>query len=209
MIFESSDITRLRALVKERMSEKRYRHTLGVEKLAIYLGEAILPDKLNELAVAALLHDVAKELSFDDHVELLRDSNVSYTEEDLTVKPALHAIAAVPLIQREFSEYATSDICSAVKNHTVGEPEMSLFDEIIFISDYAEEGRTYHTCIEVRDYLISNVKKGNSFEENVRHLHEASLKSINSTIESLTNRNERIKTKTLLTKRYIADKIRK
>lgn len=209
MIFDSCDIARLRLLVKDRISEKRYQHTLGVEKLAEYLGAVILPNKLDELAVAALLHDVAKEMSYDDHVQLLRGSNVSYTDEDLTVKPALHAIAAVPLIQREFSEYATSDVCSAVKNHTVGEPGMSLFDEIIFISDYAEEGRSYRTCIEVREYLISNVKQENTFEENVRHLHEASLISINSTIESLTNRKERINTKTLLTKKYISDKIRK
>ena len=209
MIFESCDIARLRLLVKDRISEKRYQHTLGVEKLAEYLGTVILPNKLDELAVAALLHDVAKEMSYDDHVQLLRDSNVSYTDEDLTVKPALHAIAAVPLIQRDFSEYATSDVCSAVKNHTVGEPGMSIFDEIIFISDYAEEGRSYRTCIEVREYLISNVKQENTFEENVRHLHEACLTSINSTVESLTNRKERINTKTLLTKKYILNKIRK
>jgi HD superfamily phosphohydrolase YqeK len=83
---------------------------------------------------------------------------------------------------------------------------MSVFDEIIFISDYAEEGRTYRTCIEVRNYLLDNVRKENSVSENIRSLHIASLKSIESTIESLTKRNEKINSRTLMTKSYL-DKI--
>ena len=80
---------------------------------------------------------------------------------------------------------------------------MSVFDEIIFISDYAEEGRTYRTCVEIRRYLLDNISSKKSIEENIRALHTASLKSIESTIESLTNRKEKINTKTIMTKKYL------
>ena len=202
MSFDNESITSLRLKVKDRLSEKRYVHTLGVEKMARHLGSILLPDRLNELSVAALLHDIAKELSFEEHLALLDSSDVKYTEEDILVNPALHSIAALPLIDREFCEFATDEIRSSIANHTLGAPGMSIFDEIIFISDYAEEGRTYRTCIEVREDLLDKIKSENSYEKNVHALHNATLKSIHSTIESLQKRGDRINSRTLETKRY-------
>ena len=209
MIFDNNSIIKLRTLVKGRLSEKRYLHTLGVEKLAVHLGTILLPDKVDELSAAALLHDIAKEISYDEHVQLVKKSGIDYSDEDFTTKPALHSLAAVPIIKAEFTEFATDNILSAVANHTLGAPDMSVFDEIVFISDYAEEYRTYHTCIEVRNYLLDNIRKEKPLNDNVTALHTASLKSVVSTIESLQRRNEVINTRTLLTKSYLENIIRK
>ena len=207
MNFDNESIKELALQVKGRLSEKRYLHTLGVERLAKYLGNIRLPNNLDEISAAALLHDIAKEISFDEQIALLRDSEVDQTEEDLSVKPALHSIAAIPLINRDFKEFATDDILSSVANHTLGAPGMSVFDEIIFISDYAEEGRTYYSCIEIRDYLLSNIKADNSPSDNVAALHNAVLKSIIYTVDSLKKRGDIINSRTLKTKRYFEDKI--
>ena len=58
MSFGNESITSLRLKVKDRLSEKRYVHTLGVEKMARHLGTILLSDRLNELSAAALLHDI-------------------------------------------------------------------------------------------------------------------------------------------------------
>ena len=141
--------------------------------------------------------------TYDEHLELLEGGAVEFTDEDLSVKPALHSIAGVPLILRDFKDFATADVCSAVFNHTVGAPGMSVFDEIIFISDYTEEGRTYRTCTEVREYLLSHIKNENSEADNLTVLHTASLRSIEATVQSLAHRQERINTRTLKTKKYL------
>jgi len=80
---------------------------------------------------------------------------------------------------------------------------MSVFDEIIFISDYAEENRKYISCKEVREYLLININKSNSQEKNITILHKASLLAINSTIDSLTRKGESINSRTVLTKQYL------
>ena len=203
MIFDENSITKLRAAVKTALSEKRYTHTVGVEDMAIYLGSVILPTKVNELRAAALLHDIAKELSYEEQVGLVNSSDVMHTEEDIQTKPALHSIAALPVIKRDFPEYATDDILSAVANHTLGNDGMSVFDEIIYIADYAEAGRTYPTCQAVRRYLLDNVISGKSYQDNVNALHTALLLSIEHTVESLKKRNEKINSKTFLTKSYL------
>ena len=96
-MFNDKALSALRFTVSKNISEKRYKHTLGVEKMARYLGEIILPDKVNELSVAALLHDIAKELSYEEHLDLV--STLDYiTKDDLETKPALHSYAAINLI---------------------------------------------------------------------------------------------------------------
>ena len=208
MMFNDETLSSLRSKVCKNISDKRYKHTLGVEKMARYLGKIIIPDKVNELSVAALLHDIAKEHSYEEHLDLV--STLDYiTKDDLETKPALHSYAAVNLIKKEYPEFATCDVLSAVANHTLGNPEMSVFDEIIFISDYAEEGRTYKSCVEVHSYLMANVSKENKYEDNLFALHNASYKAILSTIFSLSSRNEKINGRTFLTKEYFEGLISK
>ena len=203
MIFNNENIAKLRFSVKNKLSDKRYVHTLGVEEMARRLGSAIIPEKLQELCVAALLHDITKEFSYEEQLKLLKASGTEYTQEDLDTKPALHSISAVPYILQEYSEYTTADILSAVANHTLGKEDISVFDEIIFISDYAEAGRTYPSCIDVRNYLLKNIDVKKDYCENVICLHTSVLMAINFTIDSLKRRGEKIHSRTYLTKAYI------
>lgn len=50
-----------KALVKSRLSEKRYKHTINVKKMAVKLAKRYGADE-EKAALAALLHDSAKEL---------------------------------------------------------------------------------------------------------------------------------------------------
>ena len=209
MIFDSNSIDRLRLLVKDFLSPYRFKHTEGVEEMSAYIGRILLPERVDELRVAALLHDITKELSYEDHLELLNSSSINYTQEDLQTKPALHSISAVPFIERNFKDYATSDVLSAVANHTLGVDNISLFDEIIFISDYVEIGRTYPTCIEVRKYLIDNLNTNKSFTENLTVLHRASILAIDYTIQSISQRGEIVNSKTFSMRKHLCDLIAK
>ena len=209
MIFNNEMIEKLRLSVKDKLSDKRYAHTLGVEEMAKHIGNIILPENTSELCVAAILHDIAKELTYDQQLCLLKDSNVEYTQEDLDTKPALHSISALPLIEKEYPDYVTADILSAVSNHTLGKEHMSIFDEIIFISDYSEAGRTYPSCIDVRNYLLRNIKADKDSRDNIFSLHKASLMAIDSTIDSLSRRGEKIHSRTYLTKGYLEELILK
>ena len=207
MIFDENSIDKLRESVRSRISAKRYQHTLGVEEMARCLGSVLMPEKLSELRVAALLHDIAKEIDYNEQVDLVKSSDLLYTDEDLAAAPAVHSIAAVPVIIRDFPEYATDDVLSAVANHTLGNVGMSVFDEIIYISDYTEAGRTYPACKAVRAYLLDNISAKNSYTDNVKYLHKGILTSIESTVNSLEQRREWIHSRTYLTKTYLENLI--
>ena len=58
-------------LVRSRLSEQRYEHTLNVKKMAVKLAKRYGADE-EQAALAALLHDAAKEISKDEMRAIMR-----------------------------------------------------------------------------------------------------------------------------------------
>ena len=192
----------LRIAVAKRMSEKRFLHTLGVESAAKRLGEVLLPDKVYELRAAALLHDVTKELSYEESLLLLKGASEELPEEVLSTPAVLHSFTAPWVIKRDFHEYASEEILSAVRKHTLGDRDMSIFDEIIFIADYVEDGRSYQPCVSVRDKLFSSLS-----EEGVTTLHKACVEAIRNTESSLIEKGKTVNPISALAKTSLLSKI--
>ena len=194
MSFTKEQINFLREAIVPYMSEKRYAHTLGVEEMAERLGSICLADKVSELRCAALLHDVAKELSDEESLMLLAEY-ADISEEDLLSPPAFHAFCAPIVIRRDFPEYATDDIISSAFKHTTGGEDMTLFDLIIFLSDYIEEGRAYRECTALRERLFAELEKANG-EESAAMIHRAALSELQATVAHLKEKGRYINPRT-------------
>ena len=176
---ESLDL--LATQVAARLSERRFAHTLGVRDTALLLGARLLPGLCNELAAAALLHDITKECSREQQVELCRAQKIRLGAD---VSPEiLHALTAPAVIRRDFPAFATSRILSAARNHTTGRAGMSLFDKIIFLSDYIEPTRPYPTSRALSTALISHL--GEDRKANIRLLDGAVLRAVDQTLMHL------------------------
>ena len=201
-------LSALRDAVSGVLGEKRYRHTLGVEEAAVTIGEFCLPDKLYELSCAALLHDIAKEMPMDEQLSIMQRSGVEFTEEDYASKALFHSFAAPTVIKERFSSFATSEVLSAVFKHTAADPVMSVFDEIIFIADFVEEGREYSACKERRTRLLSGLKDARTPEERLSVLHIAVLDVIDFTIKFLEEKGKAVNSRMLLARKSIASKIK-
>ena len=147
----------LRERVKPYMKEKRYLHTLGVERECAAIGELLLPDKVNKLRAAALLHDITKMLSLEKQLKLCRTFGIIYGTNDLSSPKLFHAKTAAALIGRDFPEFADDEIISAVRWHTTGRRDMSVFEGIVYLSDYIEETREFDECVELRRYFWDSV----------------------------------------------------
>ena len=68
---------------------------------------------------------------------------------------------------------------------------MSLFDKIIFISDYAEDGRIYESCRKVRDFLLTDIENL-SYEKRIERLNDACIMSIDGALEALNRMRVKI-----------------
>ncbi len=199
MSFTDKELSKLRLAVSHRISEKRFLHTLGVERAAVRIGRRCLPTDISELSAAALLHDISKELSDREQIDILKLSSDIFASDYLSV-PIFHSLTAPYIIKRDFPDFATDNIISAVRNHTTGSPDMSVFDEIIFIADFIEDGRRYESCIAVREQLYAAFDKAQDREECISALHDAVILSLDFTILSIVKNGKFLNERTVRTR---------
>lgn len=207
MKYTEEQIAELAEQMAERLSEWRFKHTLGVEAMAKKIGEKIMPDRVDMLRVAALLHDISKEYSEAEHFELIKRHNVTISEYERKSPALWHSITAPCVVMDEFSDYADSDIISAVKNHTVGSPDMSVFDEIICLADYIEYGRKYQVCIDLREKFLGELFAARSSDEAILALHRANVIALENTMEDLISRGMEVHENSILTREAILAKL--
>jgi len=206
MLIHPSDIDTLRLKVKDYMSMKRYNHTLGVERAAAKLGKYCLPEQIDKLRSAALLHDISKELPAEEQMRILASTD-GIVESDFASPPAHHAFTAPFIVRRDFPNFADKDILSAVFNHTTGSCDMSIFDEIIFIADYIEDGREYAHCVKTRELLYERLNTSPDTEERIRWLHVAVVEILNFTIDYLSGKKMFINERTMAARNEFLKKI--
>jgi len=204
--FSKGDIDLLRDSVKERLSEKRFLHTLAVADAAVKLGELCAPEYRDGLEAAALLHDITKELTTGEQLRMIKNAGIPLDDEDISSPAVLHAFTAPEVIKTDFPTFADKAILSAVYNHTLGSADMSVFDEIIFISDFIEDTRTYDASVKVRNFVWENMPSANG-EDRIKILHKAVIMAIDSTVNHLKENKKAVNSKNILTRNALLSKI--
>lgn len=177
-------LSELRQSISKRLSSARFAHTLSVEREARRMAEILLPHKTLELCAAALLHDLTKEMSLDDHLEIMQRHRVTCSDEARLGGAVLHGFTAAAVISEQFPLFAREEILSAVRKHTVGDYEMSVFDKILFLADYIEQTRTYPDCVSLRESFWSRITSIGK-EEREAALNSAVYTEIRQTISHL------------------------
>lgn len=171
-------LSEIKKWLKENLTDERYRHTLGVADCAKELALKYGID-LEKAYLAGLLHDCAKCLdketskSYFDKVEISEEEKINYK----TWHAPIGAYFAKTLFHIEDDE-----ILSAIRWHTLGKINMSLFEKIIFLADKIETETRDKAWCEINRKLL---------EEN-NGLDKALLNCYNATIKSLCDRNLKI-----------------
>ena len=186
MRFSDNDIEKLKISVSKSLSPKRFAHVLGVERAAIRIAEKCAAEVIDEIRVAAILHDITKEHSREEQLKMLNKYGVATTANDLATPETLHALSAPPYIAENYPEFATELVMSSISYHTVGNPNMDVAEAILFVADYIEEGRTYPGAVLLREKLYRELDNCGSILNTVSALCGAVIESINATVEHLT-----------------------
>ena len=92
------DYAEAKKLVKSRLSEKRWMHTKNVKKMAVKLAKRWGADP-EKAAMAAILHDSAKELPKQELLQIFADNAIIAENAPARPVPVWHGIAAAILAQ--------------------------------------------------------------------------------------------------------------
>ena len=105
--FSEEMLFSLRESVKNEMGEKRYFHTLEVEKMAARLGEIYAPSEISMLRAAALLHDITKERTTEEHIAICENAGEVVSLGDRRAPKMFHSRTAALVIPAKYPEFAT------------------------------------------------------------------------------------------------------
>lgn len=203
---ENTLLSSLREDVRLFMSEKRYRHTLGVERMVHRISSYFSEEcDVFSLRAAALLHDITKELTEAEQRKIISEMHLELSKSQEASPAILHSFTAQDRIEKEFSTFAKNKaIISAIRAHTTGSANMTLFDKILFVADYIEEGREYPRCIATREKFFSMLEDGVSPRV---ALDRIMLLILESTIRFLEERGYMICEDTVIAREHILSSI--
>jgi predicted HD superfamily hydrolase involved in NAD metabolism len=142
------DIDEVFALVKPLLTGERLYHTIGVLHTGLQLAE-VYGEPWWGVAVAALVHDCARDMSSEEIRRRLQHYETDVCREDEAFPPLWHADLAAVMIERELGLH-DAELRRAVLVHPTGDREMSRLGEIIFVADYVEPTRQFPGVEELR-----------------------------------------------------------
>ncbi len=163
------------ALVGKYESRQRARHSFGVYEEACRVCDMmkITGKERDDIATAAILHDIAHDLPTGDQLEIMDREKIPYG--DIVNYPTvIHARAGAALAKREFPGLS-DESRSMIECHTTGRKGMTVGEKIVCLCDFTEPGREYAGCRAVREYFYSKAEKITGTEQYVK-LIDSSLK---------------------------------
>ena len=163
---------------EERMSEKRFLHTESVAREAVELGRIYLPEDLDGLETAAWLHDITKDLDHGRQLQLCGEFGIMLDKYRVESPGVLHAITGAETAAALFPDLVTGNVKSAIRYHTTGREDMTVFESLIYLADYIEPTRRHESCRKLREYFYSDVS-GKDMKE---HLADTMIKSFDMTV---------------------------
>jgi len=142
-------------LLRSRLSDHRFRHSLCVAEEAVRLAKKYGADE-QKAELAGLLHDIMKEADADEQKKyILMDVRRLPEYYDISRK-LMHAPAAASYVRRELG-IKNRDVLAAIRYHTTGRANMSLLEKVIFLADFTSADRTYHDVDKMRSLVNKNM----------------------------------------------------
>lgn len=182
------EITYIYNYLKENLKPKRYIHTLGVVSTAKELAKLNGVDE-DKAELAALCHDVAKNLTPEELMNIIKKNNIELTMDEKKTPELWHEIVSDILAKEKFN-IDDKEVLEAMRWHTTGKENMSTLDKIIYIADMIEPSRTYDGVEEIRQKVLEN-------------LDEGVLMGMDHTIKYLLSREQLIDLNTVKARNYL------
>lgn len=151
-------IEEIKSYLKDNLKENRYEHVLGVVETAKKLA-ALNGVSEEKAEIAALAHDVAKNLSKDKMKEIMTVSNIMLSDIEENNPNLWHSIIA-PIEAKERLGIEDEEILDAIRWHTTGKVNMSVLTKIIYIADMIEPGRDFDGIDALRKTTFEDLDKG-------------------------------------------------
>ncbi|MGN1202500.1 MAG: bis(5'-nucleosyl)-tetraphosphatase (symmetrical) YqeK, partial [Eubacterium sp.] len=121
------------ALIRERLSDYRFYHSLCVAESAKALAKRYGADE-EKAQTAGILHDIMKENTKAEQLEIIEKAGMTITPLEKSKKKFYHQISGAAYAKAMLGIEDT-EILDAIRYHTTGRENMSLMEQIVYLAD--------------------------------------------------------------------------
>ncbi len=182
--------------IKEKISEKRFNHVIGVVETAKMLANLYNED-IEKAKIASILHDIAREYTKDEMERLCTYYGYKF-DDSIVREPALLHSKIGAILARDVYDIKDEDILNAISYHTTGRRNMTMLEKIVFIADYIEPSRNFEGLENIRKLAFRDIDLAvfEALENSIKHLidkksfiHIDTLDARNDLLVKIKNRN--------------------
>ena len=142
---------------RERLSDKRYEHTLRVAETAEHLAGLHGLDA-KKARLAGLLHDAAREVGKGELLRVAGDEDLLVSDLERERPILLHGPVAAKL-SREDLGVEDGEVLDAVRAHTTGEPGMGPLALALYVADKIEPDRDQPGVEALRELAPASLRR--------------------------------------------------
>lgn len=156
--------------LKERLKDRRYIHSLEVQKVAVALAKHY-NISIDKASVAGLVHDCAKDLTDRELLDYALHFNIllpCITKGNIQL---IHGWVGAELAKEEFG-IVDEEILNAIRFHTTGKENMAILEKIVYLADYIEPNRNFDGVEELREAAFLDMDKAllMAFDHTIRYV---------------------------------------
>lgn len=182
------EFSQMQEKLKGMLTEKRFRHSLGVMDSAVHLAK-LFGESEEKARIAGLLHDCAKDIDKALMPAMCEELGVELDAVKREQRSLIHADLGAKLVQTEFG-VSDADVISAIRYHTLGRPNMTALEKILYIADFIEPNRKdFPGLSEIRELAELD-------------LDLAMLTAVNASIRYVRSQNKVLHEQSLQTQAY-------
>lgn len=135
------DIDKFKEILRERLNDHRYYHSLCVadeaKRLAhLYGGDA------EKCYLAGLLHDITKNSDRQEHLHFFETFGIMLSDVEKNAEKLWHAMSGSGYL-KNILKIDDEEILDAVRYHTTAKANMSLTAKILYLADFTSRDRDY------------------------------------------------------------------
>lgn len=160
-------------IIKERLSDKRFQHSLNVAESAKELAKKFGADEEKAYA-AGILHDIMKEENIDIQLEYIAKNGEDINLLKFANTQIYHQMSGSAYCKIELG-IEDEELLSAIRYHTTGRRGMTLLEKVVYTADFISADRCYPDVDVMR-------------EKASKSLEDAMLYSLRYTISDLSKK---------------------
>lgn len=152
----SEKYNKYKDILQERLTPKRYYHSLCVADEAVRLANKYGGNS-DKAYLAGLLHDITKNASEQEHLHIFREFGIMLNDIEKNAEKLWHAISGAAYIEHILG-INDEEIITAVRYHTTSRAGMTQLEKILYLADFTSRDRDYDDIDVMREKVEISIE---------------------------------------------------